>query len=160
MKRFFLCTLVLFFILTANVFPAKPKMMSLQVRKGELRSSPAFLGRVVATVDYGDRLVLLEKKGAWRKVSNPKNNAVGWIHSSALTKKRIKLKAGEQDTEVAASSGELALAGKGFNSDVEAEFKTRNKDIDFTWVDKMGRIKVSPKEMRAFLKKGGVEVRQ
>ena len=73
-----------------------------------------------------------------------------------MTKKKITLKSGTRKAELAASSGELALAGKGFNSDVETEFKSRNEDIDFTWVDKMEDINVSHKQMRAFLQKGGI----
>jgi hypothetical protein len=41
----------------------------------------------------------------------------GWLHQSALTKKTISMKAGGQDVATAASGDELALAGKGFNSD-------------------------------------------
>jgi len=50
----------------------------------------------------------------------------------------------------------LALAGKGFNSDVEAQFKKTHKDIDFSVVDKMEKIKISSSEMQAFLKDGDV----
>jgi hypothetical protein len=45
------------------------------------------------------------------------------MHSSALTKKKLKLAAGEADAATTVSSEEQALAGKGFNSDVEAKFK-------------------------------------
>jgi hypothetical protein len=40
---------------------------------------------------------------------------------------------------------------------VEAEFKAKNKKIDLVWVDKMEKIKVSPKEMQEFLREGGVK---
>jgi hypothetical protein len=81
----------------------------------------------------------------------------GWVHKSALTRKRIKLQAGRQDVQVAASSDELALAGKGFNSDVEAEFKTKHRDVDFTWIDRMGEIVISEQEIQAFIKQGELQ---
>jgi hypothetical protein len=134
--------------------------MSVQVRKGEVRSSPSFLGNVVATVDYGESLAVLDQSAGWAKVSIPSRNVSGWIHSSALTAKRLTLAAGEKDANVAASGGELALAGKGFNAGVESEFKTRNPKIDFTWVDRMEKIKVPMKEMQDFVRAGAVGARK
>ena len=55
-----------------------------------------------------------------------------------------------------ASGDELALAGKGFNSDVEAAFKAGNKEIDFTWVNRMEKMKVSPAAVEKFLRQGQV----
>ena len=69
----------------------------------------------------------------------------------------MKLSAGAADVGKTASGEELAMAGKGFNSRVEADFKNKNRDIDFTWIDKMETLKVSEKQSRAFLKEGGLE---
>ncbi len=132
------------------------KAMSVQVKQGQVRATPSFLGKVVATLAYGDRVETLEDKGGWIKVVPPRNAPPGWMHSSALTDKRIVLKAGKKETEVAASSGELALAGKGFNAEVEAEFKARNKEIDFTWIDRMQAMKVPPSRIPPFLEEGGL----
>jgi uncharacterized protein YgiM (DUF1202 family) len=121
-----------------------------------LRATPSFLGKLVATVNYGDRLQVLEQQGEWSKATAP-DGQTGWIHRSALTKKKIVMKAGEQDAQNAATGEELALAGKGFNSDVEADFKAKNQQIDFTWVDKMEQIKETPEAMQQFLKDGGIK---
>lgn len=136
------------------------KMMSLYVRNGYLRSEPSFLGKTVTSVKYGDRLGVIEEKGQWVNVAVSGSNVSGWIHASALTQKKIILKAGAGDAELAASSGEMALAGKGFNSDVEAKFKTQNKDVDFRVVDRMEKIIVSMDEMVNFLKEGNVAARE
>ncbi len=133
---------------------AAGKGMSVQVKQGQVRATPSFLGKIVATVSYGDRVEALESKGGWIRIAPPGKKNPGWIHSSALTEKRIVLKAGKRETEAAASSGELALAGKGFNADVEAAFKVRNRNIDFTWIDRMQEMKVPPETMRAFLEEG------
>ncbi len=133
---------------------AAGKGMSVQVKQGQVRATPSFLGKIVATVSYGDRVEALESKGGWFRIAPPGKKTQGWIHSSALTEKRIVLKAGKREAEAAASSGELALAGKGFNADVEAAFKARNKDIDFTWIDRMQEMKVAPEKMRAFHEEG------
>ncbi|MEW6720857.1 MAG: SH3 domain-containing protein [Thermodesulfobacteriota bacterium] len=140
----------------ASTAAAAAKSMSVQVKKGDLRATPAFLGKIVATLSYGDRVEVLEQKNAWFRVSPAGKNVTGWMHSSALTEKRIVLKAGARDTQAAASGGELALAGKGFNADVEAEFKAQNRAIDFTWIDRMQAMEVPQDRIVTFLKEGGL----
>jgi len=130
------------------------KEMSVQVKKGQVRATPSFLGKVVVTLAYGDRVETLEEKDGWIRIVPPGKKAPGWMHSSALSQKRIVLKAGTKEAELAASTGELALAGKGFNADVEAAFKARNRDIDFTWIDRMQNMNVPPDKVQAFLQEG------
>ena len=128
--------------------------LTVQVRTGQIRQRPSFLGTIIGEVSYGDRVRVLAERGDWIQVSG--GGLRGWLHTSALTDEELELTAGDRDASSAASSDELALAGKGFNSDVEAEFKARNEDIDFTWVDRIEKIVVTPEEMRAFLNYGEV----
>lgn len=130
--------------------------MSVQVKTGQLRLTPSFLGKIVARLYYGDRIYVIEEKGSWRRVGLSGGAAEGWIHASALSPKKIVLQAGAKDVETAASSDELALAGKGFNQQVESEFRAKNPNLDFTWIDKMEAFVVSENEMKQFLKKGGL----
>ena len=58
---------------------------SVQVRESHLRNSPSFLGKIVTTVHYGDRLSVVEDKSPWIKASI--NGKQGWLHDSALTTK-------------------------------------------------------------------------
>jgi len=143
-------------LLAATALAAGPVEMSVQVKSGQVLETPSFLGKVVARLNYGDRIQVLEQQGDWSKVTAP-DGQTGWIHSSALTKKKIAMKAGSQNAQTAASGDDLALAGKGFNSDVEADFKAKNRNVDFTWVDKMEKIKVQPQAMQEFLKDGGIQ---
>ncbi len=131
--------------------------MSVQVRNGQLRATPSFLGKIVANVAYADAVTVQQKQGEWMQVASAAGT--GWIHQSALSAKKITLKAGADNVGSAASGEELALAGKGFNSDVEADFKKKNQNIDFTWIDRMERIKISPQEMINFLNEGGLAAR-
>jgi uncharacterized protein YgiM (DUF1202 family) len=133
-----------------------PGVMSVQVKNGQMRATPSFLGKLVGALNYGDRLQVQEQQGDWSKVTGP-GGQTGWVHTSALTKKKVVMKAGDQNAQSAASGDELALAGKGFNSAVEADFKAKNPNVDFTWVDKMEKIKVPPESMQQFLKDGGIQ---
>lgn len=146
------CTLVMFAFASAQAGPTK---MSVQVRKSEVRGRPSFLGKVLATVSYTDEVEVLKEQGTWMQVRT-KAGVEGWMHKSALSKDKIVAKAGASNVETSADQRELAMAGKGFNQEVEDKFKERNKDIDFTWIDKMEKIKVSSEQMQAFLDKGKV----
>lgn len=148
--------LVLMCLAAAGVWAASAKIMSVQMKVSELRSSPSGLGSVVATVKLGDRLTVLEEKGAWVRVSTDQGK-IGWIPVASLTRKKVKISSGGADAKVAASSDEMSLATKGFTSQVEADFKNQHKEIDFTWVDKMIGMKNTTQEMKAFLEQGGVK---
>ena len=132
-----------------------PTAMSVQVRSGQIRSAASYLGKPVAPVAYGDRLSVVRKQGEWYEVRTAAG-ATGWLHQSALTPKRIVLKAGATEVAATASGEELALAGKGFNAQVEADFKKKNPALDFTRIDRMEQIRVSPQESADFLREGGV----
>ncbi|MBU2053499.1 MAG: SH3 domain-containing protein [Proteobacteria bacterium] len=156
MKRLRLFLLVALFLCAFGLplFSATQAFLSVQVKEGQLRSAPSFLGSVMAALAYGDRVELIEDKGAWKQVAIRKLR--GWMHMSALTTKKIVLQAGAADVQTSATGSELALAGKGFNAKVEAEFRTKNKDIDYTWVDRMEALAVKPEQMQAFLRQGQV----
>lgn len=129
------------------------QMMSVQVRSGQLRDKPAFLSKVVTTLAYGDRVDVVSEKDDWRKVKSEKGGKAGWMHSSALTEQEIILNPTEKDVEAAASSDELALAGKGFNKQVEEEYQKQNR-LDYSQVDEMEKVVVPQKLVQGFLKEG------
>ncbi|GAK59580.1 hypothetical protein U27_06565 [Candidatus Vecturithrix granuli] len=131
-------------------------LMSVQVKTAQLRANPSFLGKVTATVAYTKQVEILETQGDWVKAAVPGTNVKGWIHSTALTKKKILLQAGVSDVSQAASSDEIALAGKGFNAEVEEEFKAGNRHVDYEPINKMETIVISQKQMEAFLQQGGL----
>jgi SH3-like domain-containing protein len=135
-------------------FAEEQKGMSVLVKEGHLRSAPSFLGKIVTTVAYTKQVEILEKKDAWIKVRTLENGVEGWLHSSALTKKEVVLKAGEKDVDQIASSAELALAGKMFNKDVEDKFKEQNASVNYAAVDKMEKNVVSQKKLVAFFEQG------
>lgn len=142
----------IFFVFSG--FAEPQKTMSVQVKEGQLRSTPSFLGKIIANPAYGDRVEIIEDQGAWKRVAA--GGLQGWMHASALTAKAIVLKAGAQNVRTSATGGELALAGKGFSEEVEKQYKNLNQNLDYTWVDRMEKFQVSPEQMQAFLKQGNV----
>lgn len=153
MKRILSLTVILPVCLYGVAAWSGESIMSVQIESSQIRSTPSFLGVIVAPVKYGDRVTVLREQNGWIEVSLP-DGSQGWIHGSALTRKKIVLSAGASDSPTGASADELALAGKGFNSDVEAEFRAQNKDLDFAWVDRMEKIIIDLKTIQRFLEEG------
>lgn len=129
------------------------KSLLVQVKNGQLRDAPSFLGKLVAPLSYGEKVKLIDQKGDWMRITSSRGTT-GWVHGSALTSKQVKMTAGGQDAKVAASGDEMALAGKGFNKDVEADFRAKNKNLDYTWVDSMGGMVITPQEIAKFVSDG------
>ncbi len=132
------------------------KMMSVQVKKCQLRNQPSFLGKIVSNLSYGDQVLVLGEKESWLNVQPPAKGDSGWVHVSALSAKRVVLNPNSREVKGSTSSAEIALAGKGFNQQVEQQFMKQNRNIDFTWVNKMEQIDISPKEIQEFIKQGGL----
>lgn len=130
--------------------------MSVQVKQSPVRTAPSFMARIIATLQYGDRIRVVSTRGTWTQVFIATAGQKGWVHSSALTRKKIVLKAGAADVNETATSDELTLAGKGFNKQVEGAFRTKNRNLDYTRIDKMEKLKVPQKNIRKFLKEGAV----
>lgn len=144
---------VFFLVMTVAQVSAQQRM-SVQVKKSQLRQSPSFLSKILADVSYGDEMLVHGEQGDWRNVGIVETGQNGWIHASALSSKKIVLRAGADDVEKAASTDELALAGKGFNEQVESEFKAQNPNIDYRWIDQMEAVNMSENEIERFLKEG------
>lgn len=155
MKRFIRISslLMLLGLMTASPAIASPGGMSVQVRQGAVRERPSFLARIVTELPYGTRVEVTGTRGVWFSVEISSGRS-GWMHKSALTRKRVVMRASGADVDVSASRDELALAGKGFNKEVEAEFKERNRNLDFTWIDRMEKINVTPAEISRFVEEG------
>lgn len=154
--RFIIACLALLGILCLHIPAHAQETLSVQVKAGELRATPSFLGKIIARVAYGGRVVVVDDLGAWKRVSPSGGKLQGWMHASALTTKRIILKSGQTAVRTGATQDEIALAGKGFNEQVEAEFRKENKNLDYTWINRMETFKVSPNLMNSFLVQGKV----
>ena len=132
---------------------ASADTMSVQVKQTPLRSGPSFLGAVVTQVVYGDAVTVLEERAGWANVQTAAGKR-GWVHGSALSEKRIVLRGPGGEVTTGASSDEVALAGKGFNQQVEKKYKKENRDLDYAAVDRMEKRVVSRNAMIAFVKEG------
>lgn len=99
----------------------------------DLKSSTGFFAKTTAKLSYGTQVVILQASGSkWRRVCSASNSSIsGWTALSNLTTKRVV-----SGTSSTASAREVALAGKGFNQEVESVYKTKGRlnyaDVDRT----------------------------
>ncbi len=124
-----------------------------KVQSTYVRKDPKFYSSPVATLTAGESVTQLSSQDGWFQVRTSQG-VEGWIHSSAVQAGKLKVASMDRSLQTAATADEVALAGKGFNRQVEDEYKSRNKDLNFADVDRMLKIKVSPDELRRFLVDG------
>lgn len=148
------CLLIIAAVLLLSAglaFGQSVKQMSVTVKETQVRATPSYMGRILAVLVYGERVDVLAEQRGWARVRLPSGE--GWVNLSALSTKQIVMQSGSQNVGTGASSGEVALAGKGFNQEVEDKYKKDN-NLDYTWVDLMGSYTITPQQVLAFLEEG------
>lgn len=153
----------LFCLLAVNIFliPSvmAERIMAVSVKQSQVRATPSYLGKILARLAYGDKVSILAEKGGWLKVKSvTAPSLVGWTNASALANPKVVLKAGTKTAESGAATGEVALAGKGFNAAIEKDYAKNNSALDYTWVDRMEKITPAPEAVEKFLVGGNLSV--
>jgi len=138
--------LILFTFLMADTFIVK-------VRTTNLRIEPKFYAKTLVFLQNGEKLEKIGARDGWLKVKTTKG-IEGWIHLSAVEEKKFSLTAINQPLKTQATAGEVALAAKAFDKNVEEAYMKKHPQISFAQVDKMLKIKISPAQMKIFLKRG------
>jgi hypothetical protein len=127
---------------------------TVKVRSQHLFPRPVFYAEPVAELSFGEVLSLGEKDGDWFMATRSGGTS-GWVHATALT----GAVAGEGDIGSGSgevSSDEVMLAGRGFNSQVEEAYSSDHPELDFSKVDAMERLEVTPSQLESFLAEGGL----
>jgi uncharacterized protein YgiM (DUF1202 family) len=131
---------------------------AVSVRDAELRSTPGFLAKITARIDYGQSVLILGTRGDWFQVRVTTSGEEGWLHVSAIAEKEaLRLGQAESSGSGGATSREIALAGRGFNEQVEAQYKS-DKGLDFDVVDEMETYGRPVEELAAFFADAGLSV--
>lgn len=148
LKKYFSFVLFFTFVcISAFSDDKKNKVMYVAVEEADVKEKPSFFSKTKEIFLYTQKVIVLETKGNWTKVRLPdaedkdskndiQNEIVqGWISSGSLSKKRIA-----QGKRLSASTDELALAGKGFSSEIENVYR-KNSELDYEAVDRMENSK-------------------
>jgi hypothetical protein len=128
-----------------------------QVAKTGLHVEAGFLNRVTDSLEYGDAVVISGETddGKWVLVKSP-GKEPGWLHSSALTAKRLILKAGEKSVQVRPDQVKHGMVGKGFSRETEDDYKQQNPQLPFDALERIDRAPPSTDEVVEFATQGGL----
>lgn len=138
-----------------TVLPVVAETGSVTVKKAAVKKSPRVFSSTVATLQYADRVKILDRANGWTRVEL-EGGRRGWLRDSDLNKPDLALRAGAQTVGVAASEEELTLAGKGFDSAVEKKYRQQNADVDYAWIDRMESYRPDDVALDRFLQQGGL----
>ncbi|MDR3160426.1 MAG: hypothetical protein LBU28_02290 [Spirochaetaceae bacterium] len=137
---------VVFTVLSAEAQFARGTTVYVAVKSAAVKSSTGFFARTLGNLAQGTALTVLQIKGKWVE-GRVSSSLTGWIAGASLTTRRVSA------SGRSASAGELALAGKGFSAEIEAGYR-QDGDLDYSRIDAMEAITISPQELQAFLSEG------
>lgn len=123
-----------------------------EVSSTKIRKEPKHWSAPVGSLNFGDKLKELSLAGGWYETQSEKGQ--GWVHESALTSRKVKLKSFGPDPDIRPDESDIVLAGKGFNKDVEASYATTDATLDFGQVNEIEKAKVGEEELIKFLRAG------
>ena len=149
MKRLTLLLLVLSLALPMFSAP-KAKTLYVAIDPAPLKAKPAASSKKVGSVEYASAVLVIKEEKSWVYVQLVEDKSIeGWVPASALTSKKIKDKA----NAASANADEIALAGKGFNSTIEAVY-AEQYEMNFDIVDYIETLGADQEEAIAFAQAG------
>jgi SH3-like domain-containing protein len=150
MKRLTLCAALS--LLTAGALCAQSlvgRTMYVTAKTLEVKSSTAFFADTLGSLVYGAPVSILQEYGKWVQVKTSEPPELsGWVAAASLTTKRII-----SGSSTSASANEIALAGKGFNQEVENVYR-QNGALNYEAIDEMEAIHISNRQLFSFLQEG------
>jgi len=154
MRKILVVVCMAFFaVASAKAQAIKGGTMYVAAKTVELKSSTGFFASTQGTLAYGAAVTVLQIKGKWAEVrSTAKSSVSGWTAVTNLSAKRIV--AGSTG---GATANEVALAGKGFNQEIENTYKAGGT-LNYADVDKTEALKVSRKELQDFIVEGHLSI--
>lgn len=127
------------------------KTAPVKVMKAKVFSAPDYLSKSLAELHKGERVDILELKGAWALVKTG-GGVKGYIHGSVLETGGASL-----TTLLPGQKGvtdkEVALAAKGFSEETERRMRGQS-GFNFVDLDWILPWEVAPADLAAFIKEG------
>jgi hypothetical protein len=133
---------------------------SIKIKKAVVREKNDYLGKIVGSLDYGQKVTKEKEEGLWVYIKSEEMK--GWVPASVLSEKNVKFTLAKQEGEekkkkfgfsnpfakkTEVSSSEVAMAGKAWEKDLPL-----NGIGDYKKVDEMEAIEIPMEERIAYLK--------
>jgi len=118
-----------------------------------LKASTGFFAKTNSTLTYGDRVTVLQINGKNAEVRSAANSSQrGWTATANLSARQVI-----SGNANAVSTKEVALAGKGFNQEVENTYKAKG-NLNYADVDKVETLSVKEEDLQKFMVDGRLSV--
>lgn len=143
-------------LLVAVAAVAAAETVTVVVKKTSIRRDRQFYAPTVAEADLGESFAVLAREKGWVRVGTAAGE--GWVHESAVTSRKVAASS-QAPAGAKVDAQDVALAGKGFNPQVEKEYRKRNPQADFAGVDRMERLGAGEKALTAFVGEGNLQPR-
>jgi uncharacterized protein YgiM (DUF1202 family) len=150
MKRcvFILC-LILFVTGFASAQVKAGGTLYVSVKTLTLKSGTGISAAGRGTLNYGDKVTVIKIDGKFAEIKSAVTPSLtGWTATANLSAKQVV-----SSNANATSAKEVALAGKGFNQEVENAYKSKGK-VNYADVDKVETQSVKDADLRKFLEDG------
>ncbi|MFW6368349.1 MAG: SH3 domain-containing protein [Spirochaetota bacterium] len=143
---------ILIFLVSAGMlFALEGETVSVSVRNAQLRDGAGHLSPIIAELSYADEVEVLESDGDFYRVRSAEGE--GFLHRSAVSETKIVLEEDGEDAAREAEDQEVALAGRGFNEQVEERYRSE-QGLSFEGVDRMEARRPESEELRRFVEEG------
>ena len=149
MKKMF--ALLVFVLLVSGVLSAQISRGGtawVASKTAALKTSTWFFAGTRGTLQMGAQVTVLQVNGNWAEVRSTATSSLsGWTSVSNLSSRQIV------STGTGASASELALAGKGFDQDIENAYRA-DGNLNYADVDRTEAITVSQEDLYTFVTEG------
>lgn len=152
MKRTFKPLILIILLSIPSI--ALSETLKVITKENVIRKENRFLSKILLHVKYGDEVESLGREGDWYRVRY--KGKEGWIHKGAVETKKIDLR-GILGSSSKTKQEEVALAGKGFNPEVEKAYRNKHPEAKYHIVDRIEAINVSEEDLDSFIKKGNLK---
>jgi len=151
MKKVIFVLCLILFIAGITAAQTVGQTLYVSVKNLPLKSSTGWFARTNGTLEYGAQVTVLRIDGRFIEVRSAANSTVsGWTAFANFSTRQVV-----SGTSSTATQREVALAGKGFNQEVEQSYKTGNRQLNFADVDRIEQtISVDEEELLQFLQEG------
>ncbi len=112
---------------------AAAEIQYVQVEKTRLLTKPSAFSSAAAKLAYRTRVEVLGRRGAYVRVKSAAGT--GYVSASALSVKQPRFSSRLSKEYV--SSDEVALATKGFNAQIESEYRRKNPALPYAILDRL-----------------------
>jgi Bacterial SH3 domain len=125
--------------------------------KQQLYAEPNFSANALGSVPEGTEVQIVQQSGGWYQVEY--QGQKGWLAQQAFPSGKkydlsnlLKGKAVQES-----KTDEVALAGKGFTPEVEADYRQKHPNLNYAQVDQVEKFEVNPAQLQTFQREGGLQ---